>query len=235
MSGPMTCATAQELAPDLALGTLAGDDRALLLAHVARCPGCEDLLAQLTGVVETLLLLTPEADPPGGFESAVLDRVAASETRPFVSPRRRARRFVVGAAAAVVLVVASVIGTLAVKDTDGRYSAIPPVVATKDLRTATLVGTNGQAWGEAFVFAGRTSWVFIDMRWDVPNGSYTIMLDRAEGPSLAVAGLHLVDGEGSYGHSVGAATDVTTVRITDAAGATVCTAHIRPRPSSPAG
>jgi len=232
----MSCADARDLAADLALGTLAGDDRARLLEHIDVCPGCEALVADLAGVVDSLLLLTPEADPPPGFESAVLARIAGAEAGQVIRRAAgrsgavrwpRARTLVAAVAAAVVLVTGSVAGTVALRG-GGTRPAAAVLLRPGQLRTAALVGTNGYAWGQAFLFSGKTSWVFVDMKWDVPNGAYTVMLDRWDGASMALAGLHLTDGEGSWGHTVGGAMDVTAVRVVDAGGHTICRADMRP-------
>jgi len=77
MTDELTCAAARRLAPDLALGLLPGAERARLLAHLAGCPSCDALVAELADVADSLLLLAPGADPPPGFESAVLARIDA--------------------------------------------------------------------------------------------------------------------------------------------------------------
>ncbi|HEY2430060.1 MAG TPA: anti-sigma factor, partial [Acidimicrobiales bacterium] len=141
---PMTCADARQLVHELALGTLAGDQRARLLEHIERCPACEGLAADLAGVVDSLLLLTPEADPPPGFESAVLARIASDDRRPTpLRPRRlRLRTLVVAAAAAAVLVAGTAAGTVAVRGDGGGPAEVTLPVATGQLRTAALIGGN---------------------------------------------------------------------------------------------
>src|SRR5512132_697606 len=69
------CAEARELFPELAAGVAAGDERARTLAHLSRCPECRRELAATAEVVDELLLLAPEHEPPAGFESSVLARL----------------------------------------------------------------------------------------------------------------------------------------------------------------
>jgi hypothetical protein len=216
----VNCAAAQDLAADLVLGSLAGDERAQLLEHVATCPACAGLVTDLGIVVDRLLLLGPEVDPPAGFETAVLRRVR---------PRHRARTWL-AVAAALVLVAGTAVGIERYRQNGGLtreyVTALHNIGGTK-LRAARLIGPANTAWGQAFVYEGTTSWVFVSMQWDVPNGTYAIALDRQHGqPTMVVNGLHLVNGEGSLGRTVGHTSDITDVRVVDTSGQTVCTARL---------
>ena len=72
MSSMFGCAEVRELAPDLALGTLSGGERAEALLHVNGCARCQALVAELTDVADRLPLLAAELEPPPGFgESTV--------------------------------------------------------------------------------------------------------------------------------------------------------------------
>ncbi|GAA4549953.1 zf-HC2 domain-containing protein [Pseudonocardia xishanensis] len=88
------CATVRELAPELALGLVTGQERAAAMAHLQSCPGCRAELDRLAGVGDALRALVPPAEPPAGFEQRVLDRLErAREPRP-----RRGRLLLVAAA-----------------------------------------------------------------------------------------------------------------------------------------
>jgi hypothetical protein len=206
----VNCELTHELAPDLALGILDGEQRAQLLEHLETCPACADLVADYGTVVDRLLLLAPAIDPPAGFETKVL-----SKTR-----RKRPYAWFGAIAAAAVLLIG---GTFMYEN---RGSTNPYVtVGGNEMRFAALKSASGAQWGQAFVYEGKNSWVFVSMQWDVPNGTYAIVLDRTGGePSMTVNGLHLTNGQGSFGHTVGATTDVTDVRVVDAQGQTVCKA-----------
>jgi hypothetical protein len=71
---------------------------------VAGCAACRAELDELAGMADTLLLLGPEAEPPAGFESRVLDRLAAVRPAPDLAPRRRTWPVVSLAAAAAIVV-----------------------------------------------------------------------------------------------------------------------------------
>lgn len=87
------CARTDLLIPELAIGVAAGDDRAGALGHIARCIRCRSSLEWATAAADAMLLLTPEREPPPGFESRVLAglpgqaaREAAREARALAPP-----------------------------------------------------------------------------------------------------------------------------------------------------
>ena len=236
MTDDLTCAAARDLAPDLALGLLPGAERARLLAHLAGCSSCEALVAELAEVADNLLLLAPGADPPPGFESAVLARIdGASSSAPVVpihpasagrsEPAGRHRRWVVLLAVAAALVLlGGLAGGIALAD---RESGYPPVRQFEgaSLRSAPLVGSNQHQWGQVFLFNGKTSWVMVTMRWDVPDGTFNLVVDRRTGSPEWLTKLHLAGGEGSIGTTLVDAPEVTAVQVFDAQGHLVCEAH----------
>jgi hypothetical protein len=223
MTGELTCAAARELLPDLALGTLSGDDRARVLDHLGMCDACATESAELTAVVDEVVgHLGPRVDPPAGFESRVLARIAA--------PARGApwwKRPVTFVAAVALVLAGTMTGLYAARGgstrLDAEYVQSLRALGGKQLRAAPLM-KHGQSWGQAFVYEGKGSWVFVSMSWDVPDGTYSVVLDRSDGPSATVGMLHLVRGEGSTGTTVGDTRTVTAVRVVDAAGQTLCQA-----------
>jgi anti-sigma-K factor RskA len=72
------CARLRELAPELALGVLTGEERAEARKHLATCPDCREYVLELTSVGDSLLALVPGAEPPLGFEDRVLSRLGIS-------------------------------------------------------------------------------------------------------------------------------------------------------------
>jgi len=236
MTAPLTCTDARDLLPDLALGMLSGDDRAELIDHLGTCPACAAEAGELSGVVDDILLVAPEVDPPAGFESAVLARIErerhAERAQRVVPGRpawRRPRVFLGAMAAAVVLVAGTGAAVVAARGSehglDEQYVQTIRTLGGKELRAAPL-SDHGETWGAAFVYEGRTSWVFVSMSWDAPDGDYRVMLDRSDGPSAMVGRVHLVRGAGSTGMTVGNTHTVTAVRVIDSEGRTVCTAAL---------
>src|SRR5918992_2167529 len=75
MSNSPACAEVRPQLPELALGTLTGEERARALEHVARCPACRQELLRVSDVGDELLRLAPTAQPPVGFETRALERL----------------------------------------------------------------------------------------------------------------------------------------------------------------
>jgi hypothetical protein len=227
MTDDLTCAAARDLLPDLVLGLLGGDDRARLLDHLGDCAACAGEASELTGVVDEVVVhLAPPVDPPAGFESRVLARLAP----PAPSTPWWRRPMTIAAAAAVAIAVAGTTTGLYVtgggsSQLDGQYVSSLQALGGKELRAAPLV-SRGHTWGQAFVYEGKQSWVFLSMSWDVPDGAYRVVLDRSDGPSLTVGMIRLHHGEGSAGTTVGDTHTVTAVRVLDADGHTLCRAAL---------
>ena len=106
------CAQLADAAPELALGILPGDERAAALAHLDQCPTCQQQIGSLVGLTDQLLLLTPTAEPPAGFEQRVLESLAdpPSDVRPSRARRRATRATIAALALAACLVVALAAG-----------------------------------------------------------------------------------------------------------------------------
>ncbi|MGH3507606.1 MAG: zf-HC2 domain-containing protein [Nocardioidaceae bacterium] len=97
------CDEIRGLIPELAMGVASGEERERALAHVARCPECRAELADMTALVDDLLLLTPEHEPAAGFDARVLSHL---------EPRRPSRAPGILLAVAAALLVAAVAGGL---------------------------------------------------------------------------------------------------------------------------
>ena len=76
-----------------------------------------------------------------------------------------------------------------------------------------------------FLYNGKTSWVMVTMRWDVPDGTFNLVVDRRTGSPEWLTELHLAGGQGSIGTTLVDAPEVTAVRVLDAQGHLVCEAH----------
>jgi hypothetical protein len=87
MSETGECAEIRELIPEIAAGVAAGDERARALAHLGGCPECRRELAATADLVDEMLTLAPVGEPPAGFESRVMSRLA-----PEAKPRRETVR-----------------------------------------------------------------------------------------------------------------------------------------------
>ena len=153
------CADLIDIAPELAAGSLSGEDRAAAIAHLARCPSCQQEVNALATITDRLLLLSPAVEPPVGFEQRVL---AALPADPSPAPRARHRRHrrhvsqrvAVMLAAAVVLVLATGAGGLLFDIAASRE----PAADAAEMRTPT-----GVVVGEVYLHDGSPSWIAMEL------------------------------------------------------------------------
>jgi anti-sigma-K factor RskA len=188
------CAQVREIAPDVALGLLTGEERAEALAHLEGCEACRAEVASLAVAADEVLLAAPEATPPAGFDTRVLAALAtqreAAEREGTASVparrHRRRRRAWVGAAAAAVL--ALVVGLAAIVGSDDPPSPSTPEPSA--VATVAMRGNQGRVVGEATMTGSRPVQVVVDMpdwgdlveRWgEDPAGGYWLVLETRDG------------------------------------------------------
>jgi anti-sigma factor RsiW len=92
------CEETREMAAELALGIVEGEERGRALQHLADCPDCRAEVEKYSELADELLLLAPQREAPVGFESRVLN-----ELLPAPQPKRRRRLRLVLAPAAAAL------------------------------------------------------------------------------------------------------------------------------------
>jgi Putative zinc-finger len=182
----LQCAEARELFPELAAGVAAGDERARALGHLSGCPECRRELAGTAEVVDELLLLAPEHEPPAGFESAVLARLAPAAQR-----RRRRWGRLLAAAAAVVGVAVLAAGAVWWQTADDRklasdYRRTLAIAHGSGLSAAPLKLAVGAETGTVFAYQGSPSWLYVTFRSAPPRGRYDVRLLTRDGRRLAL-------------------------------------------------
>jgi len=237
---PDACEIFASVAPELALGSLTGSDRATALAHLENCEECAALLAELSAAADALLLAAPEADPPAGFEVRWLSRVRQDRQGQVSAPaaERRSsgggsvvvlkprRRFLAAAAAAALAIAGAGIGVgIAVAPHNGENAAI---AATGAIRLATLrsqseYGASGVV-GQVAITSGNPSWVL--MTYERPGWSGRVECVVTEGGrALEIGTFWLHDGAGSWAlpfASSGAS--VTSAQVRTLSGSVLATA-----------
>jgi hypothetical protein len=204
MSDRSGCAEIRELLPELALGVAAGDERARALRHLSGCVECRRELDAMSTVVDELLTLVPPVEPPGGFESAVLDRIAPAHRRWWRRPIVRlataaalALAVGVGGGAAVALHATADDRRVAnqyrkvLRVADGRYLAVRPLTAP-DLSDV----------GRIFAYQGNPSWVFAVVRHARADGRYQVHLVTRDGRDRVLGEVEVAAGEGSWGVAI---------------------------------
>jgi hypothetical protein len=202
----LSCAGVEAIAAELALGIVPGDERADALRHLATCPACRDRVDGLARVADQLLLAAPEEEPPPGFESRVLDRVAAERQPTVIQPIRRRRPWMMAAAAAAAVVVAASIGALA-----ARGNSHSTTTASADARI-TSVGFGGGTWTcRIAAFPGHGNQpteivVRLDEPGEVTNW-YTVEAVPANGgPAVPIGTVEVKSGQGTLAAAVPAGT-----------------------------
>ena len=219
-TGRLTCAEVETLAPELALGTIDGAERAAVLSHLAGCGKCRELADQLAGVADGLLLLAPPTEPPPGFENRVLGRLAESSAtergvgaaRP-AHATRRPRRALVGIAA-VALVAALAGGGLALLGGG-------PDRGGGDIQTALAEDDEGQWTCRAVAYGSDPGWVFVVLdRRDGANRTFAVEARRAgDAAPISLGNLTLRDGHGSLATQVRVpASELRSIRMFDETG-----------------
>jgi anti-sigma factor RsiW len=182
-----SCEEVRELAPELALGVLAGDQRARALSHLARCDRCRGEVAALADAADAVLLVAPGREPPSGFESRVVAAMA-----PAPRPSRRRRWWLVAAAAAVAVALVAGVVVGATRG-DGER---------EQLAAAELRDGGGDAIGEVFLYEGEPAWVFVHYEQVPPAAGYAMEVELDGGEVVRRPAPWLDEGEGSWGATV---------------------------------
>jgi hypothetical protein len=196
----LECVEARELLPELAAGVAAGDDRARTLGHLSDCRDCRLELARTAEVVDELLLLMPERQPPAGFEASVLARLTAR------APRRRPRLRLLWAAAivAVAVLTAGAVWWRTADDRQlaGNYRHTLAVAHGHDLSAAPLLFAGGAETGTVFAYQGSPSWIYVTFRPTPPQGNYEVRLLTKDGRRLALRPFTARPGGTAWGSTI---------------------------------
>lgn len=212
-----TCPDGDRLV-ELALGQLTGRDRADALEHLLGCRACRDEVDEIMATADQLLLAAPEAEPPIGFESDVLARIA---------PPRRARwRRPMLVAAAIASAAALVVAALVVV-TATRADDEPGQLAR-----AEMVAAEGYEVGAAWRYAGNPGWVLVSVPgwavWEDPSGSphdYWLQAVLDDGSEVSLGTVAFGGDDGSWGTTTDLDVDrIRTVAIVDETGRVWCEA-----------
>jgi hypothetical protein len=223
----MRCEGVSELAPELALGIAAGEERARALDHVAGCAACRQEVGELSEVADELLMLAPVQEPPAGFESRVLDRIGAR-------PRRRARRLALRLAAPVAAALATAAVLFAAFDDDrdlaNRYRDTLAEADGRYFQAGRLEAPGGVDAGVVFGYQGRPSWVMVVVDPRHRDARYAGELVTRSGRRIALPGFRLDPATGSWGRAIPMQLyDVAAVRLVDRRDGATLEAALRTR------
>jgi hypothetical protein len=194
MSEDAECVEVRDLIPEIAAGVAAGDERARALAHFGDCHECRHELAVTADLVDEMLTLVPAEEPPAGFESRVMARLAPEAKGRRVHPLRRrpprrAGRLAgrtagwVAAAAAVAGLAAGVVWWQTAQDRTlaGQYRHTLAVAHGHGLSAAPLRSGFGTEQGTVFAYQGEPSWLYVTFRSMPRPGHYDTRLVTKDG------------------------------------------------------
>ena len=215
MNPTPSCEDVRLLIPEVALAIASGDDRALVLTHTRSCADCRRVLEEHSATADALLLLSPQHEPPSGFESTTLAKIQ-SLRRP-VSMRWR----LVAAALASVLVTGGVgfwitsadrrVATYyrdALAEANGKYFAVVP-----------LRSTGGVRGGHMFAYEGDPTWVFLIFAAPLEAGRYEAELETSGGGIHPLGSFEIAAGDITWGRDLPVGLhSVRAVRVVDDAG-----------------
>lgn len=204
----ITCDDVRERAAEAALDLLSGDARADVLTHLDSCDDCRELVRELSVASDRLVLLSPEAEPPLGFEQRVLTRFP---------PARRRRRWPVAAAAAaaaLLLVVGVALGRA------GRDQL--------NVREVVMRTPSGSVVGDAYLHGEDPSWMLVAVPgWTDASPDYTVRVTMTDGTRLEFPGGDLATGHGAWGTSLPVSTDtVHEIALVGGDGRVWCSASL---------
>jgi hypothetical protein len=201
-----------EIAAEIALGVIDGDERARALEHLAACGECRRAVEELTEVADGLLLLAPSREVPIGFESRAL---APLRARPSPSARRRALAPIAAAATAAALAVA---GTLLVVEDDlelaSDYRGTLAEANGERFQAEHLYGSDEAPAGTVFGYEGSPSWLLVIVDPPKRGGVQGAELVKDDGSRISLPSFALDPTSGSWGGAIPVPLDqVSVVRL----------------------
>jgi Putative zinc-finger len=198
MADSESCAEVRELIPELAAGVASGESRARAVAHLAGCADCRRELEEFAGVVDGLLHIAPEHEPPNGFEARVLTSIQPRRDRHLL----RSAWVIAAAFVLVAGIAAGVTWWRGAEDRDvaDHYRGVLSVADGSYFRAAGLED-GGAGRGNVFAYEGRPSWVFVTVD-GAPSGTYHVRLVDVDGRASWIGVCTVRNGSGSWGTTV---------------------------------
>ena len=212
----MGCEQTREVAAELALGILDGEERAQALRHLAECAECRRAVEEYSAVTDELLTLAPAQQPPPGFESRVLARLAPPRPRRRLRPRLGRILVPVAAAAAAAAVAVGVI--LGATSDDRRladqYRSTLAAAHGSYFTAARLRDAANAPGGLVYGYRGVSSWIYVGLYADHRSERYRVELVLNSGRRVPLPGLRLDPATASGGQAIPVdLRDVATVRV----------------------
>jgi hypothetical protein len=200
------CESVRDSLVEVSLGIASGEERARVLAHVADCPACRRLLAQLSDASDDLLQLAPVHEPPPGFELRVLAGIGATRRA------RRARRgrwvlrlapvFAAALAAAALAAGGVLVATRDERRLGQQLSTVLARAQGSYIAVTELRDARRRKLGVVFHYGGKPSWVFTTLDRSLPAGRYRMTLVQKDDSAVELGTFTLGTGDRSLGSTV---------------------------------
>jgi hypothetical protein len=224
------CDEVRALTAELSLGVAAGEDRARAVHHLEHCARCREEVGDLAEVLDELLLLAPEREPPPGFESLVLTKM---------NPRRLGRRWQRILALSAAACVAAAIGAGAVwmgtgedRRTAESFRAALERAGGQYFGVEFLHTGSGGRVGHAFVYGGAPSWVFVVVKDPSESGSFNVEVITHQNEVVPAGTLELSAGDQGAGLTLPIELrDVSRIQLVPRGGGETLEAELPPPPS----
>jgi Putative zinc-finger len=206
----MSCEELKDLAPEVALGTIDGQERAEALRHLATCGECRRLVDELTTVADELIMLAPMQEPPVGFESRVIDALG------FQRPRlgRRLLMWLGPPVAAAAVTAVALVGVYHDDHvTAERYRTTLEQANGKYFQAEPLRDGTGAEAGVAFAYQGNPSWMLVTVDAGHRDQVASAELVTRDQRTIALPGFEL-ERDGSWGGAIPVNLhDVSAIRL----------------------
>ena len=198
----MTCEELRALAPEVALGTIEGEERADALRHLATCGECRRLVDRLTAVADELLMLAPVQEPPVGFESRVIEALGFQEKKPRRQKARRLLTWLAPPIAAAAVTAAALVGVYHDdRVTAERYRTALEQANGKYFQAEQLRDATGAQAGVAFGYQGNPSWILVTVDPGYRNQAASAELVTRDRRTIRLPGFEL-ERDGSWGGAI---------------------------------
>lgn len=217
---PLTCGEIQDLAGEMGLGVLTGVERAAVVTHLQGCESCRALVDDMAELADSLLLLGPQTEPPAGFETRLLHRRDGA-TLP--TGRRVRRRLALVLASGIVVAGGAGLGVgVALAGSSGLPASVQAAGGRQ--LTVAILNARGARVGQAFLYSGRPSWIFMSVDPEHLPSWINCELRTADGKVVEVGSFTVSGSYRSWGSTVDVSpAQVRAVMLVDAAHHTVAT------------
>jgi Putative zinc-finger len=197
------CAVVDDDLAELAFGSLAGRQRAAVLAHLEGCPRCSAEVDKLSAAADELLHLVPALEPSAGFESRVSEHFRAPARRSRWQDWLAWRRPALALRALVVVAVVGA-GSLAVHEATSQGQHGPGVRGYQASAPAEVAHfrSGSRTVGQVMVYFGHPTWLYMyvdDLAWP---GELNCQVVLANGSTITLGHFWPSGGKGAWAATV---------------------------------